>query len=354
MIPCLVALGSNLGDRQSFLDAAIDACGSIPETECVAVSPIHTTRAIGGPPEQGEFLNAAVKLETRLDVGALFRQLQQIELRLGRARKERWSARTVDLDLLLFGQLICSTPDLIVPHPWLCLRRFVLEPAVAIAPDMVHPIVGWTIRQLYEHLRFAEKYVAITGVDRPLVSDIVHQLQRATGVDVEHDPLDEEASPTGGRSVRTAEKSLELLQRRIDRLQQRNCAKEADDSGRQAGAASVDCGRVANRWISDYWLDDALDVCLIGPPAVRCEAMRIWCESRGRVPTPAVVVIITSPTDGDAVTVRGNGPVMEQGLSVETIVKRASRPGRGPILVVDGRDRDRAVHDLIALFDSLS
>ena len=96
-------------------------------------------RPIGGPAGQEPFLNAAALLETSLPPAELLARLQRIELHLGRTRETRWAARTLDLDLLLYDNLVLNTPYLTLPHPRMAFRRFVLEPAAEVAPEMAHP-----------------------------------------------------------------------------------------------------------------------------------------------------------------------------------------------------------------------
>ncbi len=150
MARAFLSLGSNLGDRRTALDAAVAALRATAGIEVVAVSPYLETAPAGGPPNQPQFLNAAAALETALDPEALLDLLQAIERRLGRERIVRWAPRTIDLDLLLYGNRIVATGRLRVPHLRLRERRFVLEPLAAIAPQAVDPITGLTIRQLLD------------------------------------------------------------------------------------------------------------------------------------------------------------------------------------------------------------
>ena len=159
----LVGLGSNLGDRQACLRLAVTRLASLPSTSQVAESRCIPSVSIGGPAGQPEFLNAAALLETALAPSELLAALHTIEDDLGRKRAERWGPRSIDLDLLLYDDEILEAPDLTVPHPRMAFRRFVLAPAVEIAPDMVHPEIGWTVRQLWEHLNSAPNYVALDG-----------------------------------------------------------------------------------------------------------------------------------------------------------------------------------------------
>jgi 2-amino-4-hydroxy-6-hydroxymethyldihydropteridine diphosphokinase len=144
----LIGLGSNLGDRQATLEGAIAALGTTPGVVIRNVSSFHETEPVGGPPGQGMFLNAAAALETTLDPFQLLRLLEEVETRFGRVRAVLWGERTVDLDLLLFGDWIIDTPRLRVPHPRFTIRRFVLEPLVEIAPAAVDPVTKRTVAEI--------------------------------------------------------------------------------------------------------------------------------------------------------------------------------------------------------------
>lgn len=129
-----LALGSNLGDRAGSLRAALGLLDEDAQIRVVCVSQFHEFDAVGGPPGQGAFLNAAVELRTRLSPRSLLALLLTIETRLGRERRERWGPRTIDLDLLLFGEQRIEEPELIVPHPRMWERPFVLRPLQEICP----------------------------------------------------------------------------------------------------------------------------------------------------------------------------------------------------------------------------
>jgi 2-amino-4-hydroxy-6-hydroxymethyldihydropteridine diphosphokinase len=163
-ITAYIALGSNLGDRREYLDRALQA---LRETAGIAVSKVsayYETAPVGGPPGQGAFLNAAAELQTDLDPDELLRTLLETELKLGRIREVHHGPRTIDLDLLLYGDLVRSTATLTLPHPRMHERLFVLQPLADIAPDLRHPISGMTIRELCNGLQTTERWAA--GVRR--------------------------------------------------------------------------------------------------------------------------------------------------------------------------------------------
>jgi 2-amino-4-hydroxy-6-hydroxymethyldihydropteridine diphosphokinase len=126
-----LGLGSNLGDRDALLRRAV---ASLPDV--VAVSPLYETDPVGGP-EQGAFLNLVVELDTERSPRELLELCQQLEADAQRVRLERWGPRTLDADVLLVGDLAVDEPDLVVPHPRMWERRFVLAPLADLAPELV-------------------------------------------------------------------------------------------------------------------------------------------------------------------------------------------------------------------------
>ena len=157
----LIGLGSNLGDRKALLDSAVASLSNTPGITLRSVSSYHETAAVGGPQRQGPFLNAAVALETTIEPIALLDRLNAIENEANRVRTVRWGERTLDLDLLLFGDRVIQTSRLTVPHPRMAFRRFVLAPLVEISPDAIHPETGMTITALLDNIDRRPSYVAM-------------------------------------------------------------------------------------------------------------------------------------------------------------------------------------------------
>ncbi|HFV9237771.1 2-amino-4-hydroxy-6-hydroxymethyldihydropteridine diphosphokinase [Enterobacter mori] len=150
-----IAIGSNLASPLEQVNAAVHALGEIPRSRIVAVSSFYRTPPLG-PQDQPDYLNAAVVLDTALDAETLLDNTQRIELQQGRVRKaERWGPRTLDLDLMLFGNEIINTERLTVPHYDMKNRVFMLWPLFEVAPDLTFPD-GIPLRDILDKLH-AEK-----------------------------------------------------------------------------------------------------------------------------------------------------------------------------------------------------
>jgi 2-amino-4-hydroxy-6-hydroxymethyldihydropteridine diphosphokinase len=145
-IRAYIGLGSNLDEPEQQLQRAIEALRSIPESRLTAVSPLYRSKPMG-PADQPDYLNAVAMFDTCLEPLVLLDALQAIETGQGRVRSgERWGARTLDLDLLLYGAEVIALPRLQVPHPGLTLRNFVLQPLFDLAPELTLPD-GVTLRE---------------------------------------------------------------------------------------------------------------------------------------------------------------------------------------------------------------
>jgi 2-amino-4-hydroxy-6-hydroxymethyldihydropteridine diphosphokinase len=151
MVRVAIALGSNLGDRERYLADALDALKS--DVRHLTVSPFYDTEPVDMPGNPPRVLNAAAVGETALSAGDLLQRLLEVEQRLGRERPHPGASRTVDLDLILYGDsIIDEAPDLIVPHPRFRERRFVLEPLADVAADWKDPVTGLTVASLLDSL----------------------------------------------------------------------------------------------------------------------------------------------------------------------------------------------------------
>lgn len=140
-----IALGSNLGDRLTNLRAAIQFLS--PVVQVLVESRVYETPPWGFT-DQPPFLNMAIKAQTELEPEALLATLKQIEARLGRTPTIRWGPRLIDLDILFYDDLVLDTPSLVIPHPRLHERGFVLAPLADLAPDLSHPTLKRSVREL--------------------------------------------------------------------------------------------------------------------------------------------------------------------------------------------------------------
>jgi 2-amino-4-hydroxy-6-hydroxymethyldihydropteridine diphosphokinase len=159
-----VGLGSNLGERETLIRVAIEDLARLPETRLAMVSSLYDTEPVGEL-DQPNFLNAVAQLETELTARQLLWNLLLVERRLGRVRSSgaRYGPRTIDLDLLLYGNLVLDEPNLTLPHPELHRRAFVLVPLCEIDGAIIHPVLGETASDLLAKL---EKRPAIKRMSR--------------------------------------------------------------------------------------------------------------------------------------------------------------------------------------------
>ncbi len=147
-----LGVGSNEGDRLELISRAVKALGEVSGIHLIQMATISETEPIGGPP-QGPYLNTVVEIDTTRPPIELLVALQEIERRLGRKPSSQpWGPRPIDLDILLYEDRIVQEPRLTIPHPRMHERRFVLEPLVQLAPEIVHPLLHQTASALLAHV----------------------------------------------------------------------------------------------------------------------------------------------------------------------------------------------------------
>jgi 2-amino-4-hydroxy-6-hydroxymethyldihydropteridine diphosphokinase len=342
---CLIGLGSNEGNRHATLDAAVAALAREPHLAVAAVSSWCETAPIGGPPQQPPFLNGALRAETSLEPQALLCCLQRIEDRLGRRRAERWGPRTLDLDLLLYDTLVLDTPSLVLPHPRMAWRRFVLKPAAEVAGTMLHPSTGWTVARLLEHLDSAAGYVAVTG---PIAAGKTHLARRlaaalAARLIVEQPHWERLDSFYADPARHAWPMEIEFLRERVRLLQ-------------SAFPATV-VAKPNRAWtVSDFWLGQsaAFAKAWLAPdqwPAF----VEQYDQLRHTVARPKLVVLLDAPAEELLRRVRERGRACERRLTVELLdrLRRAfceqrSEPDVGPVLLARGNDSEAIFAEVLA------
>ncbi|MFP6750348.1 MAG: 2-amino-4-hydroxy-6-hydroxymethyldihydropteridine diphosphokinase [Pirellulaceae bacterium] len=286
MASCLIALGSNLGDSLSLINQASEAIEQFPGVQQVATSSILETAAVGGPADQSAFLNSALLLDTTLSAGQLFKKVRLLENQLGRQRDVRWGPRTMDLDLLLYDNLVIRTSDLELPHPRMTFRNFVLEPACQVACSFRHPVNGATLAELHRHLLTSANYMAVTG---PGSTVLAERLAERSGGQL--------ASGRPGRDDHFPD-SLER-------------ALQLDPAG----------------WVfSDGWVDE-----LLCPPG-DATSLAHWSDQRELIP-PAKIVVAIEPCR------------LDQQSAWRRIIER---PHRLPVLALPEGDLDGQIEETLA------
>ena len=359
MPSCLIGLGSNLGNRRETLDAAIAQLAEHPQITLRGTSPWHETAAIGGPAGQSSFLNGAALLETSLAPQALLSVLQRLEADLGRQRIQRWGPRTLDLDLLLYDRLVLDTPSLVLPHPRMAWRRFVLEPAAHVAGSMVHPTTGWSVSRLLEHLDTTADYVAIAGSIAADKSQLAQRLVHAASAELIADPLDparQDAFCTdpldpaqldafyADPPSQTWEIALEFLRQRSRLL-----------------AADLPRWAARGRWaVSDFWFDQSVAFARAWLPPDRFEAfLAIWEQSRAEVVRPKLTVLLDVPIDRLPDEAAATQPYCRRRLTEQqlermgqALLAQTREPDAGPVLRLAGNDPEQQLDEVLAAMRS--
>lgn len=330
MALCLIALGSNEGDRPATLSRAIGRLAAHTGFDLRGRSTWHETAPVGGPADQQTYLNGAAIVETSHSPAQVLATLAEIETSLGRVRAVHWGPRTIDLDLLLYDDVQLDTPRLVLPHPRMAFRKFVVEPAAEIAPDWRHPAIGWTLLQLRDHLRFAVPYVAVTG--RPGVGKTALAAQLATQLDARliADVPELSAAPSSKDSAgRARAAEIELLTRRCMLLDPHRWGAKA---------------RLA---ISDFWLEQSRAyVSAWNDGHDRKELEGLIDAASSEAVRPKLLVLLDPPGEPSAVD---RNEALRRALRAT-----AQQPGVGPVLIVSEGSPTAQVAEVTAAIAAMS
>jgi 2-amino-4-hydroxy-6-hydroxymethyldihydropteridine diphosphokinase len=194
-VRCYIALGGNVGDVEANFRAALTGLAATPGVDVLEVSQVFRTQPVGQW-AGGEFLNAAVRIDTGLEPLALLDVLQQLERATGPRKGPRWAPRALDLDLIFYGDRTIDDPRLQIPHPASWYRRFVLDPLAVIASEFRHPIKGQTVAELRARLLRRPLRLSLVGASRPGRERLVRLLS-GPGIEVTQWPAtpDSDDSP---------------------------------------------------------------------------------------------------------------------------------------------------------------
>jgi hypothetical protein len=305
------------------------------------------------------FLNGAVRVETSLAPQALLDALLAIETSLGRRREARWGPRTIDLDLLLYGNLVQETPDLVVPHPRMAWRRFVLEPAAEVGGSLLHPSTGWTVAELLDHLNTARPFLALAGLPGTGKTRLARHLAEKASAECVSAPA---APPTGRRG------SGSDWKREVEFLEIRTRLLSAD---------AQEWFQPKPLWVSDFWLDQSLAYAEVTLDADRYDAFRRrWEEARSRVVQPKLTVLLDPPplasrppqSSPHPLAGEGQGPRTESSETASRdrqasaeeqrlrgVLRRLARePGHGPVFHLVEGDPQRVLVQVLAALEAMA
>lgn len=159
----VVAFGANLGDVKGNIERALALLGKVERVTVLKISSVLSTLPVGGPANQPTYSNGAVLIRSDLSPYSLLEELQKIEYKLMRVRQEKWGPRTMDLDLVLYGDLVVNDSNLTLPHPRVYWRHFVLDPVCEIASELVLPTTGLTFNETRRLLYFVFREFDVTS-----------------------------------------------------------------------------------------------------------------------------------------------------------------------------------------------
>ena len=231
-----IGLGSNLGNREDHINSALKMLAEVSDIEVARVSELIETTPLAQA-EQPEYLNAVAELKTTLRPEDLFKTLVNIETALGRIRQKKWSSRTIDLDILLFGQEVIDSPRLTVPHPQMHLRSFVLKGLCRLNSDLTHPVIKESVSELANRLAGCDfvpnpdlpQLVSIAGVIGVGKTTLAKKLSTRLGCQMLPEPYDTNPfmpDVYAGKKELALDSQLYFLTSRVEQLNHNTLKKD--------------------------------------------------------------------------------------------------------------------------------
>ncbi len=357
MADCLIGLGANRGERATAIASAVERLGQLPGTAVVQRSRLHASQAAIGGVAQNEFLNAVVQVETSMAPHQLLHALHVIEQQLGRRRLERWGAREIDLDLLLYDDMICADAELVLPHARMAFRRFVLQPAAEIAPGRLHPPTGFTIQELLERIDAVPRRIVVTGAPRQRLRTVASMV--ATRLLVHFQEPDELLEPLAewshleGRP--TCKAAIEMHQRWQRALSGRAPAVPLQIGVPPTSPQQAKPTDVATCWVDTCWLGEC--EAMIGwlLPTAERRKFEYWQQQvtvDRAVAAPTLIVVLvggfTAPHQGRSV----REVEMRRDLDA-ALREQATRPRQAPWLLLDDSDPAWTIQEITAAIEAM-
>jgi len=311
-----IGLGSNLGDREGFIKAALKMFEESPDIKVVAVSDLIQTVPLGSA-EQPNYINAVAQIETILGPEDLYKRLSEIEISLGRVRKEKWSSRTIDLDLLLFGQQMINLEHLTVPHPQMHLRSFVLKGLCRLNGRLLHPVLKESMDELASRLGGldfalrpdAPQLISVAGIIGVGKTTVTKSLSKKVGSRPLLESYDKNPflpDVYAGKKKLALDSQLFFLAGRIEQLEPKR----------------LGTGRI---WVSDYIFEKELIYArALLTDFQLTQYKRIYPSNRSKVASPVLVIYLQDSPENCLQRIRMRNRPYEQAIELQFLERLSS------------------------------
>jgi len=288
-VTAYIGLGSNVGDRKHNIDTSLENLASVDGIDLLKRSDFIETEPLGGL-EQPGYINSVAEIKTSLGPQSLLKKINEIENKLGRQRDKKWASRTIDMDILLFGETILNTAELTIPHPQMHLRSFVLSPLCQLNPLLVHPVLEEPVEVLAERLGGGDYYpdpdvpqlVGIAGVIGVGKTTLAERLSNLLGCEIILEPYDTNPympEVYAGKRELALDSQLYFLKHRLRQLD-----RDVLEPGRQ--------------YISDYVFDkDPMYAELMLDEKQLAEYRRPYFQNAGKVSRPVLVIYLADTVE---------------------------------------------------------